>query len=247
MQKIRSYLIMFFILAVFVMPGTAGAIDYPFMDDMEAGSANWSAESSWAQTQSDAHSPVTDWTDSDGTYYANNADLSLASPLDLSTAKSPKFTFRHWFQLEASFDYGYVEVSRDRGVNLIEDGSLPGVITGDPGLDSLQDNGGVTLTHLPLEGSLTIDAADNREIPVDSLDMDGDGDTDELIPYDQRSFGFPRISNGTVNIGAVELKAIEDFCDYDRDGDGSDLFSYQSGLIAADLSEFAWQFGTINE
>ena len=33
-------------------------------------------------------------------------------------------------------------------------------------------------------GSPCIDAADNTAVPLDTLDLDGDGDTDERIPFD---------------------------------------------------------------
>jgi hypothetical protein len=57
----------------------------------------------------------------------------------------------------------------------------------DPQLGPLQDNGGPTLTMMPLPTSFAIDGGDNSY--VDS-------------PYDQR--GYPRIQDGIVDIGAVE-------------------------------------------
>lgn len=51
-------------------------------------------------------------------------------------------------------------------------------------------------------GSPCINAGDNTAVPVDTLDLDGDGDTDELIPFDIE--GKSRILNGTVDIGAYE-------------------------------------------
>ena len=77
--------------------------------------------------------------------------------------------------------------------NLIQDGSggLTGTITGDPLLGPLQNNGGPTQTMAPLPGSPAIDAGNNRLIPPG-------------VTTDQRGTGFPRIVNGTVNIGAFE-------------------------------------------
>lgn len=70
---------------------------------------------------------------------------------------------------------------------------LEGVfMNGDPKLGQLQDNGGPTLTHLPLAGSPVIDAGVNELIPAG-------------MTTDQRGAGFPRIFGGTVDIGAVEL------------------------------------------
>jgi hypothetical protein len=71
-------------------------------------------------------------------------------------------------------------------------------------LSPLQNNGGLTLTHIPLSGSPAINAGNNNQIPVDSEDLDGDGDTTEKLPFDARNLA--RISGGTVDIGAVEVQ-----------------------------------------
>jgi hypothetical protein len=71
-------------------------------------------------------------------------------------------------------------------------------------LSPLQNNGGLTLTHIPLSGSPAINAGNNNQIPVDSEDLDGDGDTTEQLPFDAR--GLARISGGIVDIGAVEVQ-----------------------------------------
>jgi CSLREA domain-containing protein len=63
----------------------------------------------------------------------------------------------------------------------------------EPLLGPLQDNGGPTLTHLPLPGSPVIDSGDNAfAVGTD----------------DQRGSGFDRIANGgTVDLGAVEVQS----------------------------------------
>jgi hypothetical protein len=58
----------------------------------------------------------------------------------------------------------------------------------DPLLGPLQDNGGPTFTHALLPGSPAIDTGDGSAAPV----------------TDQR--GFPRIDNGTIDIGSFELQ-----------------------------------------
>ncbi len=63
----------------------------------------------------------------------------------------------------------------------------------DPLLGSLADNGGPTSTHALLPGSPAIDAGDPNI--VDPPD------------WDQRGPGFPRIVNGTIDIGAFEVQA----------------------------------------
>ncbi len=92
------------------------------------------------------------------------------------------------------------------GAFLEEEGTVgtgTDIVSLNPLLSPLQNNGGFTSTHAPLDGSLAIDAGNNSLIPVDSEDLDGDDNTSEQIPFDQRKLA--RISNGIVDIGAVEF------------------------------------------
>ncbi len=61
----------------------------------------------------------------------------------------------------------------------------------DPMLGALTNNGGPTQTHALLLGSPAIDVGDNTNAP----------------DFDQRGPGFPRIVNGTIDIGAFEVQA----------------------------------------
>ena len=74
-------------------------------------------------------------------------------------------------------------LSSDNTCGFTGEGDL---VNTDPLLGPLQDNGGPTFTHALFEGSPAIDAGDNGGIPA----------------TDQR--GYPRIWNGTVDIGAYE-------------------------------------------
>ena len=80
--------------------------------------------------------------------------------------------------------------------NLIQvNGGFAGgiVSSADPLLSPLQDNGGPTWTHVPLNHSPAIDAGDNTALP----------------PTDQR--GYPRIADGDGNGSAiVDLGSVED-------------------------------------
>ena len=93
------------------------AVTFPFSDDMEGGTANWTADAPWAQTTAASHSTTTAWTDSPGGYYANQAEvaLTLSSPIDLSGTTNPALAFWHTCQLENDFDFGYVDISTDGG------------------------------------------------------------------------------------------------------------------------------------
>ncbi len=83
------------------------------------------------------------------------------------------------------------------GYNLVADsadasGFAPtDILDVDPLLGSLADNGGPTLTMALLPGSPAMDAGDNTDAPE----------------FDQRGPGFPRIVNGTIDIGAFEVQA----------------------------------------
>ncbi|MFI5455748.1 MAG: choice-of-anchor Q domain-containing protein [Isosphaerales bacterium] len=98
-------------------------------------------------------------------------------------------------------------VSSASAYNLIGTGGTGGLTNGtnynqvgvaDPGLDpnGLQNNGGPTQTIALLAGSPAIDAGSNA-LAVDPT-------TGEPLANDQRGPGFPRIVNGTVDIGAFE-------------------------------------------
>jgi len=70
------------------------------------------------------------------------------------------------------------------------------ILNVDPTLSPLSDNGGPTLTFLPLSGSPAIDAGSNAAAAG--------------LVIDQRYYA-PRIVNGTVDIGAVEVNATPAF------------------------------------
>lgn len=55
--------------------------------------------------------------------------------------------------------------------------------------------------------SPAINAGNNAFLPDDALDVDGDGDMAEPLPIDLAS--LPRVKNGTVDLGAYEVRLIE--------------------------------------
>jgi uncharacterized repeat protein (TIGR01451 family) len=71
-----------------------------------------------------------------------------------------------------------------------------------PNLDVLANNGGPTQTMLPLPNSAAINAGDPANLPPDTFDVDGDANTAEALPVDQR--GFARLVGAKFDIGAVE-------------------------------------------
>ena len=125
--------------------------------------------------------------------------------------------------------------------NLIGDGTnMTGITNGsggnqvgtsgspiDPQIGALANNGGVTQTHALLGTSTAIEAGNNANLPTDTFDLDGDADTGESLPVDQRGLGFPRTADSadanttqTVDIGAFELHpSIEDIADQSTNED----------------------------
>ena len=96
--------------------------------------------------------------------------------------------------------YIYSSMINTHGANLIETPGAcsftgPAPISSDPMLGPLADNGGPTLTHLPLQDSPVIDAGDQNELPGN-------------IQFDQRGTGYLRISGVELDIGAVEVQQI---------------------------------------
>ncbi|MHB1560624.1 MAG: beta strand repeat-containing protein, partial [Isosphaeraceae bacterium] len=95
-----------------------------------------------------------------------------------------------------SSDYGFTDYYGQAsltllGTNLVQTGlSGPGVINADPVLGPLQDNGGPTLTRMPMYGSRAIGAGD-LQVEISAG-----------LTTDQR--GMPRVVGGAVDLGAVE-------------------------------------------
>lgn len=94
------------------------------------------------------------------------------------------------------------------GGNIIESGvnSSDTVLTADPELGALQDNGGAIQTFVPAASSPAINGGSNAIVDgtAPPADVNGDGEinTQDTLTTDQRGLG--RIFAETVDIGAVE-------------------------------------------
>jgi hypothetical protein len=75
-------------------------------------------------------------------------------------------------------------------------------------LGPLADNGGPTKTHALLPNSPAINAGNNASIPADTPDLDGDTNTTEPAPFDQRGSGFERVVGQAVDAGAYEFQKL---------------------------------------
>ncbi|MEM9293018.1 MAG: M14 family zinc carboxypeptidase [Acidobacteriota bacterium] len=94
------------------------AVEEIFADDGESGGAGWSADAPWALTQEQALSPTHSWSDSPGGDYGNSANVSLISPaLSTLDRRQVRLSWAQRFDLEATWDFGRVEISTDGGAN----------------------------------------------------------------------------------------------------------------------------------
>ncbi|MEM8677921.1 MAG: choice-of-anchor Q domain-containing protein [Planctomycetota bacterium] len=131
------------------------------------------------------------------TIISNNTDTSAAPNfLDLGNPNSAT-AFSYSF-IGDNTGSSLVPANPDASGNIIGDGLMPI----DALLGSLANNGGPTLTHLPMAGSPVIDV----------------GDPSVMGGADQR--GFTRVVNGRVDMGAVETDATPATPDGDFNNDG---------------------------
>lgn len=110
------------------------------------------------------------------------------------------------------------------------------VVTDQPLLGHLRNNGGPTLTMLPSRGSPAIDA----------------GTPTSLLPAafpDQRGVPFLRTVGGRIDIGAVETQSPLLASDFNADGtaDGGDYLTWQRFLGASDAGPFPGDANRDNE
>jgi bacillopeptidase F (M6 metalloprotease family) len=96
---------------------TVPANPYPFTENGEAGTPQWSWGSPWGITDAESHGGTRSWTDSPGANYAANANTTLSTFLNLTGSTTPVLTFWHKYSLEEGRDFIRLEVSTDNGQN----------------------------------------------------------------------------------------------------------------------------------
>ena len=97
---------------------TPAGMDFPFLDNGEAGENFWIADAPWTLSEETAASPARAWTDSPGGLYSNNLNiaLTLAAPIDLRGARAPTLCFNHRYAFLGG-DSGNVEISPNGGAD----------------------------------------------------------------------------------------------------------------------------------
>ena len=99
-------------------------------DTVEGGNLGWTAQTPWAITTLQAHSPTHSWTDSPAGNYGNSVNTSLtSSPIDLSSAVGVELAFWQRYATEAGYDFCHVEISADNGANWTEIATFDGTNT----------------------------------------------------------------------------------------------------------------------
>ena len=84
----------------------------PFADDAESGTNGWVAEGDWAISDESSNSGDFAWSDSPGTFYGSNQNVSLISPVvDLTSYADIRVTFYHQYQIPDPDDTGFLEYS----------------------------------------------------------------------------------------------------------------------------------------
>jgi len=94
---------------------TVNAQTTVFSDDFESGTGNWTLTGTWGLSTVHAHSPTHSLSESPTGNYSNNQSIyaTMATGVDLTTALSANVSFFARWDIEAGFDYMYLDVSND--------------------------------------------------------------------------------------------------------------------------------------
>ncbi len=86
-----------------------------FSDDFESGTTDWTLTGTWGLSTAQAYSPANSLSESPTGNYGNNKLIyaTMATGLNLTAALSADVSFFARYDIEAGFDYMYVDVSND--------------------------------------------------------------------------------------------------------------------------------------
>jgi len=219
-------------------------------DRMDHGADGWTPDAPWALIATESNSPAYAWTDSPGGSYGDNADVSLTTvPMNMGGVGWPTLKFNTCYNLEGGYDYGYVEVSTNAGLNWTRVSTYTGrtvhwsAETADLGIIGdvkalqirfrLVTDGGVTRDGWYVDDVLVYydHDLDDDGIPngveigddlTDPVDTDGDG-TPDYLDEDADGDGIPdHVEAGDDPADPVDTDGdgTPDFQDTDADADG---------------------------
>ena len=130
-------------------------------------------------------------------------DLTIANSIVAANSASTDADLHVPFAATGGITYSGVNIFSQAGLGDGDD-IVETTITNIFNSLTLADNGGPVDTVLIKRGGVAQNAGDNSALPLDTQDLNHDGNTSEALPVDAR--GESRISDTTVDIGAVELQ-----------------------------------------
>lgn len=102
-----------------------------FSDNFESGTTQWVLAGTWGLNSSTSHSTSNSLTESPIGNYADviNISATMATGADLSTALSADLSFWTKYDIEAGFDYMYIEISTNGGTSWANISTIDGTQT----------------------------------------------------------------------------------------------------------------------
>ena len=95
-----------------------GAVaSFPFTETFEGTSTYWAMDWPWAFSTEPSHGGTHCLSDSPGTDFGPNLDISAYLRINLGTATRPMLSFWHRYALQPNQDFGFVEISSDGGAS----------------------------------------------------------------------------------------------------------------------------------
>lgn len=109
------------LLTTFIACGimASGQTTVVFSDDFESGVTNWVLNTNWGLSTAQAYSPTKSLSESPTGNYLDNeiSSAKMANGVNLTTYPSAQLKFYARYQIEAGFDYMYVDVSNNDFTN----------------------------------------------------------------------------------------------------------------------------------